>query len=107
MELQVGDRASRAANRLPVHLADDAHQPLGPGKEAEDVLPLVIELGPPDRDEPRVIGPGLEAEAAEPFGVHNFGRHLRGRLPVPDHGRVVVEFCHVDTPKSRIKSTRK
>ena len=77
MELQVGDRASRAADRLPVHLADDAHQPLGPGKEAEDVFSLVIKLGPPDRHEPHVVSPSLKAEAAEPLGVDNFGRRLR------------------------------
>ncbi len=71
VELEVGDRAGRAADRLPVHPADDAHQPLGPGEQAQDVLPLVVELGSPDRHEPHVVGPRVEAEAAEPLGVQN------------------------------------
>ena len=71
VELQVGDRPGRAADRLPVHPADDADQPLGPRVEAEDLGPLVVELGPVDGDEADVVGPGVEAEPPEPLGVQD------------------------------------
>ena len=40
--------------------------PFVQGKRREDLLPLVVELGPVDRDEAHVVGPGVEAEAPEP-----------------------------------------
>ena len=99
MELQVGDRAGRAADRLAVHPADDADQPLGPGVEAQDVRSLVVELTPPDRDEANVVGPRVEAEPAEPLSVKPRGRHARVNLPVPDHGWVLVKLRHVGIPE--------
>ena len=75
VELQVGDRAGGAADRLPVHPADDADQRPGPRVERQDVGPLVVELGPADRDEPHVVGAELEAEPAKLGGVQ--GRRAR------------------------------
>ena len=60
VELQVGDRTGRAADRLAVHPADDADERLRPRVKAEDLASLVVEFGPVDRDEAHIVSPGVE-----------------------------------------------
>ena len=57
VELQVGDRAGRAADRLPVHPADEAEERLGRREEPQDVGPLVVQGRAADLDQADVVGP--------------------------------------------------
>ena len=85
MELQVGDRARRAADRLAVHPANHADQRPGPRVECEDLGPLVVQLGAVDRHETHVVGTGVEAHLSVPLNVQNRrGNATRGR-PMLDH----------------------
>jgi hypothetical protein len=50
MELEVGDRAGRAPHGLAAHAAHEGKKRLRPGMAAQDLLSLVVELGPIDGD---------------------------------------------------------
>jgi hypothetical protein len=69
VELQVGHRPGRVADRLPVHPAGDGEQRPGPGEELEDVGPLVVQARMPDRDQPGVVGPAIQGQPLQPCGV--------------------------------------
>jgi hypothetical protein len=75
------------------------------GGKNQDFIPLVVELGPPNRDKPHIVGPRVKAKASESIGVQHIGMQLRGRLPVADHGRVLVEFRRAHAPESRLITT--
>ena len=69
VELQVGHRPSRAADRFSVHPADEADERLRGRKKAQDVLPLVVEGGTADLDQPHVVGAGFPTQSAHPVRV--------------------------------------
>ena len=73
MEFQVGDRARRAANRLTVHLADDANETFGPGINLQYVSPLVVQFGSRDRHESNIVDPRVETQTPDLLGVHHAG----------------------------------
>jgi len=83
MELEVGYRTGGASNRFPIHPADDAHQPLGPGEVAENIIALVVELRSPDGHKTNVVRPRVQTDAAEPLGVQNVRRRLLRTFPIP------------------------
>src|SRR5262249_3309665 len=62
VELQVGNRPRRAADRFAVHSADEAEKRLRGRKIAQDIFPLVVEGGAADLDQADVIGPGVPAQ---------------------------------------------
>ena len=54
--------------------------------------------GRPIDDEPDVVGPRIQAEPPEPLGVQCPSAASSPDLPVPDHGRMFVEFHHANHP---------
>src|SRR4051794_33267157 len=94
VELQVGDRPGRAADRLPVHPADEADQPLRPRVEAEDLGPLVVELVSVDGHEADVIGPRVQADPPQPLGVDSTRVGARLGSSEADHAGVVIKLGH-------------
>jgi hypothetical protein len=69
VELQIGDRPGRAADRLPVHLADKADESPGGGKGAQNIVALVVEGGPADFHETNIVGAGVAAQLTQPVGI--------------------------------------
>jgi hypothetical protein len=94
VELEVGNRARRAADRLAVHANDVADQRAGGREGAHNIVALVIKLGAVEGDEADVVGACVEAELAEPGAVErvpDLRCHLgwrRASLLEADHGRV-------------------
>src|SRR5262245_49089310 len=103
VKFEVGGGPRRAANRLPVHPANDADESFGLRKEAQDVVPLVGELRTIDLDETDVVGAGFKAEAPQPIGVSNRRSRLVGRrfnsLPKPFNRRMFRKCRHSYTPR--------
>jgi hypothetical protein len=62
MELEVRERAGRAAHVLSVHPTDEADQRPGLGKQGADVLALRGDLGAVDLDEADVVRPGRDRD---------------------------------------------
>ena len=79
VEFEVGDRPGRAADRLPVHPADEAEERLGGREDAQDVVPLVVQGRAADLDQPGVVGPAVEAELTQPRRIER-ARRLGGRV---------------------------
>ena len=71
VELQVGDRTGRAADRLPVHPADEAEQGLGVREVTQDVVPLVVQRRAADLDQAGVVGPAVEAQLPQPRRIES------------------------------------
>jgi hypothetical protein len=59
VEFEVGDRASRAADRLPVHPANEAEQRLRRRECSQDVVSLVVQGRAANLDQTGVIGPAV------------------------------------------------
>jgi hypothetical protein len=55
VKLEVGDRASRSANVLPVHSAHEADEHFHAGKRGFQILLLVRNFGSIDRHEPHIV----------------------------------------------------
>jgi hypothetical protein len=69
VKLDVGDRARRTADWLPVHPDDEAQQRLGPRVVMKKLIPLRIERGPMDLHQAGVVGAAVAGQLAEPTGV--------------------------------------
>src|SRR5262249_14325515 len=89
MELEIGHRARRAADRLAVQPADEAKESPGAWEVAEDVVPLHVKGGPANLDEPHVVGTGFASEVLQPIGIKLFGRGRRWA-----GGSLLVELFH-------------
>src|SRR5262249_911271 len=74
VELEVGNRAGRAADRLPVHPANEAEKRLGVWEVAQDVDPLAIQGRAADLDWAAVIGSKGEAQLTEARRIEWFRR---------------------------------
>ena len=74
VELQVGDGAGGAADRLPVHPADEAEKCPGRRKSTENIVPLVAQGRAGDLDQAGVVGTAVEAQLAQPGGIEGTGR---------------------------------
>src|SRR5215472_12224134 len=59
VEFEVGDRASRAADRLPVHPANEAEQRLRRRERSQDVVSLVVQGRAAHLDQTCVISPAV------------------------------------------------
>ena len=74
VEFQVGDRAGRAADRLPVHPADEAEERLGRREGTQDVVPLVVQGRAADLDQAGVVGPAVQAQLTQPRRIEGLRR---------------------------------
>ena len=63
MEFGVGDRPGRRADGLSVHADHETDEGPGAGERLEDVVPLVVQLGPADLDKPDVMGARVKDQA--------------------------------------------
>ena len=95
MKFQVGDRPGRAADRLAVHPANKADQPLRPRVEAEYLGPLVVEFVAIDAHEADVIGPGVQADSPQPLDFDTTPRVETGLdLSEADHAGMLFKLGH-------------
>jgi hypothetical protein len=91
VELQVRGGAGRAADRPPVHPADEAEERFGVREGAQDVGPLVVQGGAADLDQAGVVGPAVQAQLAQPGRIEQlrrFGVVGAVALTESQHGRV-------------------
>ena len=93
VELQVGNRPGRAADRLPVHPADEAEQSPGRREITEDVVALVVQ-GAADLNQARIVGAAVQAQLSQPGGLQFSpgGGAAGSMLTEPLDGRVLFQF---------------
>jgi hypothetical protein len=104
VKLDVGDRARRTADRLPVHPDDEAQQCLGPGVVVKKLVPLGVKRGPLDLHQAGVVGAAFQGQAAKPTGVDpalfdldsgagSCAHTLDGRMILDVHGFTLAKSC--------------
>ncbi len=97
MELEVRERAERAAHVLSVHPADEAEQRPRLRQEGADVLALRGDLGAVDADEADVVRSARERDLTEPRRVQT--RRLGGTgdrfFAMAFHRRVLGKSAHL------------
>jgi len=87
-----------AADRLPVHPADDAEERPGMWNAAHDVVSLVGQCRTVAVDETDSIGPGVQTELTQPRRCNRrrprvIGLRIR-LLAIPPDGGMFPEGCH-------------
>jgi hypothetical protein len=100
MELEVGDRARRTPHRLAAHSTHEREKCLRPGIPTQDLLSLVVELGPIDGDEADVVGAALPGQSPQPVGRHGVGPARRPARSEVLQNRGVVIDLHTSAPRS-------
>jgi hypothetical protein len=94
VELEIGNRPRRAAERLAGHAHDEAEKRFGPGIVAEELVALRVEAGAGDFDEARIFGAAIECKLTEPRRIDRPRRAAFGmcRGSQALHGRMVFEL---------------
>jgi hypothetical protein len=64
MKFDVGHRPRGAANRLPIHAADDSDERFDVGVDGENIFAIFRQCGPIEFDEADIVRTGFKAELA-------------------------------------------